>query len=51
MFKMTKIENEEAALRFARILKRMGIDEALEKAGAKKGDTVRILNTEFEIKD
>ena len=51
IFKMTKIENEEAALRFARILKRMGIDEALEERGAKKGDTVRILDTEFEIKD
>ena len=51
IFKMTNIENEEAALRFARILKRMGIDDALEEAGAKKGDVVRILNTEFVIKD
>lgn len=51
LFKMTNFENDEAALRFSRKLKRFGIDEALEEAGAKKGDEVCICGMVFEFKD
>lgn len=51
LFKMTRIENEEAALRFARKLRGMGVDEELEKLGAKRGDEVQILDFIFEFKD
>ncbi len=51
LFKMTRIENEEAALRFARKLRGMGVDEELERLGAKKGDEVKILDFIFEFKD
>ncbi len=51
LFKMTRIENEEAALRFARKLKNMGVDEELEKLGAKTGDEVCINDFIFEYKE
>lgn len=51
LFKMTRIENDEAALRFARKLRSMGVDEELERLGAKKGDEVKILDFIFEFKD
>ena len=51
LYKMTNMENDEAALRFARKLKRLGIDDALEEAGAKKGDEVRICDMIFEFKE
>ncbi len=51
LFRMTRIENEEAALRFARKLRGMGVDEELEKLGAKRGDEVKILDFIFEFKE
>jgi len=51
LFKMTRFENDEAALRFARKLKKMGVDEELEKMGAKKGDEVKILDFTFIFKE
>ena len=48
LFKMTKFNSEDATKRFARKLKGMGIDEELERLGAETGDTVRILDYEFE---
>ena len=45
---MTKFNSEDATKRFARKLKGMGIDEELERLGAETGDTVRILDYEFE---
>ncbi len=48
---MTRIENEEAAMRFARKLKRMGVDEELEKLGAKRGDEVKIMDYIFVFKE
>lgn len=48
---MTKFSTDEAALRFARILKKMGVDEELKKLGAKTGDTIKILDFEFEFKE
>jgi len=40
--------SHEAALRFARIMRKMGVDDALRRKGAKDGDLVRIGN-EFEF--
>jgi GTP-binding protein len=51
IFKMTKFSSEEAAYRFAKKLKRMGIDDKLRELGAKEGDQVRILNFYFDYKD
>jgi len=49
LFKMTDFSREEAVKRFARQLRSMGVDDALRKRGAKDGDTVRLLDYEFEF--
>lgn len=49
LFKMTDLTKDEAAQRFARQLRGMGVDEALRKRGANDGDTIRLLNFEFEF--
>ncbi len=51
LFKMTKFQSEEAVYRFAKKLKRMGIDDNLRKLGAVDKDQVRILNFYFDIRD
>lgn len=51
LLKMTKFEEDEGALRFARKFKGMGIEEALEKLGAKLGDEIQILDYMFTFKD
>ena len=51
LLKMTKFEEDEGTLRFARKFKGMGIEEALEKLGAKPGDEVQILDYMFTFKD
>ncbi len=48
LFKMTKFSSEEAIYRFANKLRKMGIDEELEKMGIQDGDMVRILDYYFE---
>ena len=48
LFKMTKFNSNDATLRFAKKLKNMGIDDELKRLGAINGDTVRILDYEFE---
>jgi GTP-binding protein len=45
---MTDMENPEAIEHFERQLSRMGIIQALERAGVGPGDTVRIGNEEME---
>ena len=50
LFKMTKFEEDEAVLRFARILKAMGVEDELEKLGAKSGDDVAINDYLFTYK-
>ena len=47
LFKMTKF-TDEGIRRFSNKLRRMGVDEELSKIGAKEGDTVKILDFEFE---
>ena len=51
LFKMTRFTEDEAVLRFARKLKGMGVEEELEKLGAKRGDEVQILDYIFEFKE
>ena len=50
IFKMTKFSSEEGILRFAKTLRKMGIDEKLEKMGAQEGDSVKILDFYFEYR-
>lgn len=50
LLKMTKFSSDEAALRFSNKLRKMGIDDQLRELGAEEGDTVRILDFEFEYK-
>ncbi|WP_339214515.1 GTPase ObgE [Ornithinibacillus sp. FSL M8-0202] len=51
LFKMTDFNREEAIRRFARQMRSMGVDEELRKKGAEDGDTIRILQFEFEFVD
>ncbi len=50
LFRMNKFNSDEAVMRFAKKLTRLGVDEALDKLGAKQGDKVRILDYEFEYR-
>ena len=50
LFKMTKFSSNEAVLRFAKKLRKLGIDDELEKLGAKEGDIVKILDFDFEYR-
>ncbi len=50
LLKMTKFSSEEATLRFAKKLRKLGIDDELESMGAKEGDIVRILDFDFEYR-
>lgn len=49
LFKMTDFTSNESAQRFARQLRGLGVDQALRKRGATDGDTVRLLEFEFEF--
>ena len=48
LFKMTNFNTEEALVRFSHKLRKMGIDDELERMGIQEGDIVRILDYEFE---
>ena len=45
----TDWENDEAIAFLQHRFKRLGLDEALEKAGARDGDEIRILGYDFEF--
>ncbi|AKP47971.1 MULTISPECIES: GTPase ObgE [Bacillus] len=49
LFKMTDFTRDESIRRFARQMRSLGVDEALRAKGAKDGDTVRLLDYEFEF--
>lgn len=49
LFKMTDFSKEAGVRKFARQLRAMGVDDALRERGAKDGDTVRLLEFEFEF--
>jgi GTP-binding protein len=51
LFYMTRFTEDEAVQRFGRKLKGMGVDQALEEAGAKRGDEVKLLDYIFIFKD
>ncbi len=50
LFKMTKF-TDDGALRFARKLRKMGIDDKLIEMGCKYGDKVQIMDMIFEFKE
>lgn len=50
LFKMTKFSSDEAAYKFAKKLRRMGIDQKLEELGIIEGDQVRILDFYFDYR-
>ena len=49
LFNMTDFDSEVARHRFARQLRTYGLDDKLRKLGVKNGDTVRLLDFEFEF--
>ncbi len=51
LFKMTDFNFDQSVRKFARQLRGMGVDDELRKRGAKDGDTVRLLDFEFEFVD
>lgn len=51
LFLMTRWEEEDAQIRFARKLKGMGVEDELEALGAKRGDEVKILDYIFIFKE
>ncbi|MBE6156773.1 MAG: GTPase ObgE [Firmicutes bacterium] len=51
LFNMTRFNEDEAVLRFARKLRGMGVEAELERLGAKRGDEVQILEYIFEFKE
>jgi GTP-binding protein len=51
LFHMTRFSEPEGVERFARKLRGMGIEKALEEAGASRGDDVRIEDYVFEFKN
>lgn len=50
LLQMSRFNTDEAVSRFANKLRKMGIDDKLVELGVKEGDTVRILDYEFEFK-
>lgn len=49
MLKRMQMNSQDAILLFARTLRRMGVDDALRKRGAKDGTIIRIADFEFEF--
>lgn len=51
IYKMTWFVTDEAFLRFSNKLRKLGIDDKLKEMGIKNGDTVKILDYEFEYRE
>ncbi len=49
LMRRTQFNSYEAVMRFGRILRGLGIDDALRKRGARNGDTIRIGKFEFDF--
>ncbi|MBN2984839.1 MULTISPECIES: GTPase ObgE [Cohnella] len=49
LLKRTQFGSYEAVMRFARILRNIGVDAELRKRGARDGDTIRVGDFEFEF--
>lgn len=50
-FAMSKLDNNEDIMRFARKMRKMNVDQALRDAGCEDGDTVVLCNVEFTFED
>ncbi|MDD4548012.1 MAG: GTPase ObgE [Bacilli bacterium] len=50
LVRMTRFSSEDAILRFAHKLRKLGVDDKLRELGAEEGDLIRILDFEFEFK-
>ncbi|WP_124728667.1 GTPase ObgE [Staphylospora marina] len=51
LVQLTNFNYYDSVLRFARTLRKMGVEDALRAAGAKEGDSVAILDRVFELTD
>lgn len=51
LLKMTKFQEDESVDRFARKLRGIGVEDELERLGAKRGDDVQILDYMFTFKE
>ena len=51
LFRMNKFNSDEAIMKFAKKLTKLGVDDRLEEMGAKQGDIVKILDYEFEFRN
>lgn len=49
LVRMTNLTSYDSIQRFARMMRQMGVDQALRERGAQDGDTVRIGDFEFEF--
>jgi GTP-binding protein len=49
LVRMTNLNSYDSIQRFSRMMRNMGVDEALRRKGAQHGDTVRIGDFEFEF--
>ncbi len=49
LMKMTNLNSYDSVQRFSRMMRKMGVEEALRQKGARDGDTVRIGEFEFEF--
>ena len=48
MFKMANFQSDEGIERFLHSLKKIGVDDELEKMGIEEGNIVKILDFAFE---
>jgi len=48
---MTNFNSDEGLSRFQRTLEKMGLEDALRERGIKEGDTVRIIDLEFDYSE
>ncbi|WCK53631.1 GTPase ObgE [Aneurinibacillus sp. Ricciae_BoGa-3] len=51
LVKMTNLNSRDSIQRFSRLMRNLGVDDALRKKGAENGDLVRIGKLEFEFVD
>lgn len=51
IYKMTWFVTDEAFLRFSNKLRKLGIDDKLKEMGIQNGDTIKILDYEFEYRE
>lgn len=49
MLLMSRFDTDEAVMRFSNKLRKLGIDDELRRLGAMEGDTVKIMDYEFEF--